>query len=187
MGVKSKLLTSIVIAALGLSLISEGTVAYFKDTEPANNMFTTGLLDLGINKETIIQMKDIVPGDTMTGHFELTNDGSVDMKEILLHSSYEVIDNGESNNGDDLGDHINVAILYIVNGKESVVFQKRLSELKDNPQQIYKEFPAGSKAEKFMVRFQFIESGKDQNHFQTDELNLYWEFEAVQRNGKPMR
>ncbi|PAF18459.1 cell division protein FtsN, partial [Shouchella clausii] len=94
--------------ALGLSLITEGTAAYFNDKEPVTNTIETGILDLGINKETIFQLEDIVPGDSMTGNFELTNDGSVDMKEVKLHSSYEVVDNGEQNQGDDLGKHVRV-------------------------------------------------------------------------------
>lgn len=183
MDLKKSLLAAVATGFIGIGLISGGTYAYFSDTEASNSTFATGLLDLEINKETIIQIEDIVPGDTMNGHFELTNDGTVDMKEVILHSSYEVVDKGESNNGDDLGDHILVEYLYHVNNKETVVFEKMLSEL--SKQQVLKEFPAESKAEKFTVRFKFIDNGKNQNHFMTDYLNLKWEFEAVQREGKP--
>lgn len=86
-------------------MVTGGTFAYFKDTEETANTFAAGLLDLGINKESIIKIENIVPGDTINGNFELTNDGTVDMKEVILNSSYEVIDKGEKNNGDDLGDH----------------------------------------------------------------------------------
>ncbi|WP_158638668.1 TasA family protein [Metabacillus litoralis] len=183
MSIKRKLAMSIATAVLGLILISGGTVAYFNDTESATNTFTTGLLELGINKDIILKIDDLVPGDTMHGDFVLTNEGTVDMKEIILHSSYEVVDKGESNHDDDLGDHISVEYLYNVYDRETVVFKKLLSELKDNPQQIMDEFPAGSPEGKFAVRFKFIDNGKDQNHFQTDELTLNWNFEAVQRDG----
>ena len=185
MSVKGKIMTSVATAVLGLSLITGGTVAYFNDSESTNSTFATGMLELGLNKKTIIQVKDIAPGDTMHGEFELTNDGTVDMKEIILHSSYEVVDNGEPNQGDDLGDHIRVDYLYNVNGRETIIFQKMLSELTNNPQQVVKGFPAGSKAEKIAVRFNFIDNGKDQNHFQADSLTLNWKFEAVQRDGDP--
>jgi spore coat-associated protein N len=175
------------MAALGFSLITEGTVAYFNDKEPVTNTIETGILDLGINKETIFQLEDIVPGDSMTGNFELTNDGSVDMKEVKLHSSYEVVDNGVQNQGDDLGNHIRVEFIRMVNGKQSVIFQKTLSELKASPQQVLKEIPVGSDAEKCMIRMTFINNGKDQNHFQGDQLKLTWEFDAIQRNGKAIR
>ncbi len=185
MSIKRKIALSFATALLGLTFISGGTVAYFNDTESANNTFTTGLLEVGINKSTIIQVEDIVPGDAMHGHFVLTNDGSINIKEILLHSSYEVIDKGKSNQDDDLGDHIKVKYLYNVNTRERVVVEKTLSELKDSPQQIMKEFPVGSNAAKFAVQFQFIDNGEDQNHFQEDELLLNWNFEAVQRDGDP--
>ena len=185
MSIKRNLVLSFTTAALGLIFISGGTVAYFNDTESANNTFTTGLLELGINKDSIIQVEDIVPGDTMNGNFVLANDGTVNIKEIILHSSYEVIDNGKSNQDDDLGTHIKVKYLYNVNTRERVVVEKTLSELKDNPQQIMKEFPVGSNEAKFAVQFQFIDNGEDQNHFQEDELILNWNFEAMQRSGDP--
>lgn len=185
MNLKKKLLTGMATAALGIGLIGGGTYAYFNDVEEASSTFANGLLDLGINKEAIIEIEDFVPGDTVNGNFELSNDGTVDMKEVILNADYEVIDKNESNNGDDLGKHIRVEYLYKVNGKETLVFQKMLSELKNNPMQVLKEFPAESKAEKFTVRFKFIDNEGNQNHFQGDALKLKWKFEAVQRDGKP--
>lgn len=180
MTVKKKLVMSIVLAALGLGLITGGTSAYFTDTISTDNTITTGSLDLGTNKETIFQMEDIVPGNTQDAEFELTNDGSVDIKEIILHASYEAVDNGEPNNGDDLGNHILVELLTNQDGEETIVVEKTLAELNDNPQQIVESFPAGEAAKNFTVRFTFTDNGEDQSHFQTDELELHWEFEAVQ-------
>ncbi len=176
---------SIVTAALGFSLIVGGTLAYFNDTQGTTNTFATGLLDLGINKETIFQVDKIVPGDTINGNFELTNDGTVDMKEVILHSSYEVVDNGKNNGGDDFGNHISVEFLYHMNGKEKVLFKKKLSELKGNPTQILEQFPEKSNAAKFAVRLSFVDNEGNQNHFQEDSIELKWEFEAIQRDGNP--
>lgn len=185
MGVKANVFTSVAIAVLGLGLITEGTGAYFNDSETNSNSFTTGSLNLGIDKESIIKIDNLVPGDTMNGNFELSNDGTVAMKEIILHSSYEVVDNGGDNNGDDLGDHIVVEYLYNVNGRQKIASQIKLSELKDKPLQIVEGFPEGSTVEKFAVQFKFIDNGANQNHFQTDELKLKWDLEAVQRDGDP--
>ena len=185
MDIKNKIIKSIIIATLGLSLIVGGTNAYFNDTKETKNTFEIGLMELGINKEYIIQIDNVVPGDTINRNFELTNDGTVDMKEVILHSSYEVVDKGENNNGDDLGDYINVEYLYHVNGEENELFEKRLSELMDNPTKILDDFAAESNPRKFTVRFSFVDNGGNQNHFQEDSLELKWEFEAIQRDGKP--
>lgn len=185
MSLKKKLVTAVASAALGLSLIGGGTYAYFNDTEEASSTFANGLLDLGINEESIINIENLVPGDTINGNFELTNDGTVDMKEVVLHSSYDVTDKYEPNNGDDLGDHIKVVFLYKPNGKETIISSQMLSELNNNPITLLDGFPVGSKAETFTVRFEFVEDGGNQNHFQGDALKLNWKFEAVQRDGKP--
>lgn len=185
MSIKRNLTIGVLTAALGFSLISGGTIAYFNNTEATANTFASGVLDLGINKSSIIKIDKIVPGDTINGHFELTNDGSVDMKEVKLLSSYEVGDKGKSNNGDDLGDHIVVEYLQDVNGKETVLVKEKLSNLKGNPTKILDEFPVDSKPKKFTVRFSFVDNGQEQNHFQGDSLELKWEFEAIQRDGNP--
>lgn len=172
-------------AVLGLGLIGGGTYAYFNDTEPTQNTFATGVLDLGLNKETIIEIEDIIPGDTVNGNFELTNDGTVDMGEVILNTSYEVVDKNKANDGDDLGDHIRVKFLSRTNEEGTVISEVMLSELADNPVEVLGEFPADSKPEKFTVRFEFVDNGENQNHFQGDGLKLNWEFVAEQREGKP--
>jgi len=184
MNIRKQLLMGIATAMVGLGLIGGGTFAYFNVTEGTDNTFATGLMELGIDKETIIKIKDIVPGDTMNGNFTLSNDGTVDMKEVILHTDYEVIDKEKPNKDDDLGDHIKVVFVKKANGKESVISNKTLSDLKDNPTTLLKTFPAESNDEKFEVRFEFVDNDENQNHFQGDELKLKWEFEAKQRDGK---
>ncbi|MFC4023873.1 TasA family protein [Oceanobacillus longus] len=184
MSIKRSLTISFITAALGISLVTGGTFAYFSDTEEAGSTFAAGLLDLGINKETIIKIDNLVPGDTVSGDFELTNDGTVNMKEVNLYSSYEVIDNGENNDGDDLGNHILVEFVHHVSGEENVLFKKKLSELMDNPTKILENFNLENNTRKFSVRFSFLNSEGTQNHFQEDSLELTWKFEAIQRDGK---
>lgn len=174
---------SVVLGALGISLITGGTSAYFTDATSTYNTITTGSLDLGLNKETFFQIEDLMPRDTQEAQFSLTNEGSIDMKEVTLNTSYEVADKGEPNNGDNLGDHIMVVLLSNQGGEETLIFKKTLSELSDNPQRIAKRIPAGSTGKNFTIQMKFLDNGENQNHFQTDQLKLSWEFEAVQLVG----
>jgi spore coat-associated protein N len=185
MDLKKKLVLSMATAMLGMSLIAGGTYSYFNDSKETDNTFTTGILDLGINKESIIKMDNLVPGDTINEHFELTNDGTIDIKEVLLHSDYKIMDKRQNNNEDNLADYIQVEFLHHVNENKKVIFSKKLSELKKEPIPILQQFPAGSAKEKFTVRFEFKNSKGSQNHFQGDSLNLKWRLEAIQRDGKP--
>ncbi|UJL45362.1 SipW-dependent-type signal peptide-containing protein [Virgibacillus sp. NKC19-16] len=184
MNIKNRIMLCVATAVLGLGLIGGGTYAYFNDTEPTQKTFATGVLDLGLNKETIIDIKDIIPGDTVDGKFELTNDGTVGMSEVILHSSYDVVDNNKSNDGDDLGDHIRVEFLDRTKEEGAVISEVLLSELTDNPVKVLDEFPADSKPEQFSVQFKFVDNDGSQNHFQGDELKLTWEFVAEQREGR---
>ncbi|MYL40250.1 TasA family protein [Virgibacillus salexigens] len=184
MSLKQKMAMSMATALLGVSLISGGTYSYFNDQEETMNTFATGLLELGINKQSIIQMKDIVPGDTMESDFTLTNDGTIDMREIQFLTDYKVIDKSENNNGDNLADYIHVELLHHVKGKEKVVFQKKLSDLKKKPFPILDAFPTGGNQEKFSIRCTFVDNEGNQNHFQRDSIELTWIFETKQREGK---
>ncbi|NBJ69575.1 MULTISPECIES: TasA family protein [Clostridia] len=185
MDIKKKLGISIITAMLGVILISGGTYSYFNDNEETTNTFATGLLNLGINKTSIIDIENLVPGDRVNGHFKLTNDGTVDMKEVVLHSDYEVVDKGENNKGEDLADYITVEYLHHVNGNKNVIFKKKLSEMKNKSIPVLEQFPVNSDAENFSVRFSFMDNKKSQNHFQGDYIRLQWRFEAMQRDGKP--
>lgn len=183
MNFKKKIGLGVASAALGMSLVGGGTFAYFNDVETTNNTFAAGTLDLGIDKEAIINIDNIRPGDRFFRYFQLSNDGSLDMKEILLNSTYEVVDVEGDNTGEDFGEHIMVEYLYNASGKDTVVFQKTLAEIKDNPTQVLKNFPAGAKNAKFTVQFKFVDNGEDQNKFQGDTLKFKWSFEAKQQDG----
>lgn len=184
MSIKKKLGMGAATALLGITLIAGGTYAYFNDTEATNNTFAAGTLDLGINKETIIGIDNIKPGDTFFRDFQLSNDGSLDMKQVLLNSSYEIIDANGDNAGEDFGKHIMVEYLYKPIGKETLIFRKTLAELNNNPTQVLSNFPAGSKVANFTVQFKFIDNGQDQNIFQGDSIKLKWNFEAKQTDGQ---
>ncbi|PAE27346.1 hypothetical protein CHI07_19920 [Paenibacillus sp. 7884-2] len=183
MSIKGKLIMSSFLAILGISLIAGGTSAYFTSVVSTNNTITNGSLVLGLNKQEIFHIENLVPGDIQETQFKLTNEGSVDMGDITLHTSYEIMDNGEPNNGDDLGNHLIVELLSNQGREETQIFEKTLAELSHSPQQITKEFSAGSTAKEFTIRITFVDNGENQNHFQTDQLKFNWEFEAVQISG----
>lgn len=183
MTVKKKLVLAAATSVLGLSLIGGGTYAYFSDTETTANTFAAGTINLEIDKEAIIEVDNMKPGDSFFRGFQLSNPGSLHMKEVILKSEYEVLDDKGDNRGEDFGDHILVEYLYKPLGKETKVERKMLSELNENPIRILNGLPAAHKPVKFTVQFKFIDNGQDQNTFQGDRLKLKWTFKAVQEDG----
>lgn len=181
--IKGKLAMTAAVAFMGLSFIVGGSYAYFADTKATDSIISNGTLDLGLDKETIIEIENMAPGDTVEGDIEISNNGNVDIGEVLLHSSYEVIDHGTPNNGDDLGDHIQVEVIHQGTEENTVIFEKRLSQLTENPELMMDGFPTDREAETFLINLTFVDNGEDQNHFQADEMQIKWDFEGVQRDG----
>jgi spore coat-associated protein N len=201
MGIKQKLGLGVASAALGISLIGGGTYAYFNDFEETSSSFTAGTLDLSADPTTIIDVDNIKPGDWMTRSFELKNDGSLNIAEVLLETSYSVGD-ADGNNNDDFGKHIRVNFLF--NGDKAllgpvspdqVVYQTTLNELQGmTPDAVannvfvpWLEERGGLKpgdTDKLYVQFQFVDNGKNQNEFQGDSLELKWTFEGKQGAGE---
>ena len=79
-------------AALGLSLIGGGTFAYFSDKEVSNNTFAAGTLDLTLDPTTLVDIKDLKPGDKVKKEFLLKNSGSLAIKDVQLATKYTVND-----------------------------------------------------------------------------------------------
>lgn len=179
-------------AVLGISLASGGTFAYFSDTAEAENTFATGTLDLSVDPEVIINVDNLRPGDYEFRTFYLENNGSLDISEVLLNTSYEVID-AKGNNIDDFGKHIRVNFLENYDKTEGdryndIIYSKTLYELQNmSPDAVAKNvlgfedepsgLPAGS-SDTMYVQFEFVDNGESQNQFQGDQLKLKWSFEA---------
>lgn len=194
MSMKKKLGMGVATAVLGLGLIGGGTFAYFSDTAEATGNFAAGTLDLNANPTTVIDVKDIKPGDWMTRSFNLANDGSLDIAEINLATNYTVT--GEGNNeGQDFGDHIQVNFLYNADKVDGVIYSTTLSELKNLSPDVIEgnilspwlgerggKLAAGT-SDKLYVQFEFVENNEDQNIFQGDSLELEWTFEGKQGKG----
>jgi spore coat-associated protein N len=195
MGIKQKLGLGVASAVLGVSLIGGGTYAYFSDTADTSGTFASGTIELNANPTTIIDVKNIKPGDTMLRSFELKNDGTLDIAKLSLATSYTVTDAKGDNDGADFGEHIRVN--FLINGdKLSVpIYSTTLKELQGmSPDVIQGSIFSGWLAERggklkagtsdtLFVEYEFVENDKDQNQFQGDTLELKWTFEGKQGKG----
>ncbi|GAA0424303.1 MAG: TasA family protein [Bacillota bacterium] len=193
MNIKKQLGMGMVSAALGISLISGGTFAYFSDSETTNNTFAAGTLDLAAEPTEIIQVENIKPGDSMVRDFELQNNGTLDIDKVLLDTDYTVGDaNGD--NTADFGEHIEVEFLYNADKLDEVIYQTTLAELRQMTPEAVNEhvfdpllgeqgLPVDS-IDDLVVKFNFVDNGEDQNQFQGDSLHLEWTFTATQETGE---
>lgn len=193
MSIKKQLGIGIATAALGLTLISGGTYAYFSSSETSNNTFATGKLDLTMDPIEVVDLDNMKPGDTVTKDFELNNSGTIDIEKVLLETDYSVID-AEGDNTEDFGEHIEVEFLYNADQMDEVIYETTLAELKDmEPEAVNKEvfdeflgdggLEAGDTND-LVVKFEFVDNDENQNQFQGDELNLEWTFNAQQGDGE---
>ncbi|WP_459500902.1 TasA family protein [Bacillus sp. C1] len=192
MTLKRKIGMGIASAVMGAALIGGGTFAYFSDKEVSSNTFAAGILDLTTNPTAIINVNNLKPGDTITRDFELVNSGTLDIEKVLLYSEYTVKD-AKGDNTEDFGSHIKVTILKNTDKGHNIIKEKKLSELGGKPsvpvnndalaeQLDEKGIKAGNK-DKFKVKFEFVDNGKNQNQFQGDTLELKWTFDAQQTSG----
>lgn len=190
---KKKIGSGILSALLGVSLITGGTYAYFSDQETTNNTFAAGTLDLSVNPTQIIQVDEIKPGDSFIRDFELVNNGSLDIGQVLLETSYTVTD-AQGDNTDDFGKHIQVEFLYNMDRFDEVIYETTLAELSDLQPEVINEMifeeildgkglPTGDSND-LIVKFTFVDNGEDQNQFQGDALDLTWTFHALQKDGE---
>lgn len=192
MSIKKKLGMGVATAVLGLGLIGGGTFAYFSDTVEANNTFAAGTLDLALDPEVIIDVDNLSPGGWMIRAFDLENNGTLDISEVLIKTSYEIED-AQGDNTDDFGKHIRVNFLENSDkseeyGHNDIIYSTTLYDLQNiTPDAVEKNvigfeneisgLPAGTK-DTMYVEFEFVENGEDQNQFQGDKLKLNWAFEA---------
>jgi spore coat-associated protein N len=204
MSLKKKLGLGLASAALGISLVGGGTFAYFNDVETSNNSFAAGTLDLTLNPTEMFNISNMKPGDRMFKRFSLKNDGSLNIKDVLLSTDYTVTD-ANSNNTQDFGNHIEVTFLEYEGewdgttpldqwddqiGDQIVTKMtlKELSNLKPaDLATVANLLPDGSLGSGdtvyLTVQLKFLDNGKDQNQFQGDSLALKWDFTANQEAG----
>ncbi|MFS0750781.1 TasA family protein [Oceanobacillus sp. 1P07AA] len=194
MKLKKKLGMGVATAVLGLGLIGGGTFAYFSDTATTNNTFAAGTLDLSAQPETIINVGNIKPGDYMIRTFNLSNQGSLDIKNVLLDTEYEVVDANGNNGNEDFGEHIEVSFLANIDKVDVPIFETTLAELKNMDPEVVdrhlfypwlgdRGLPVGT-SDDLIVQFKFVDNGEDQNIFQGDSLELTWSFTGHQTEGE---
>ena len=194
MSIRKKVGTSIAAAALGFTLLTGGTFAYFSDQVVTQNTFATGTLDLSIDPEVIIDIENMKPGDSLLREFVLTNEGSLDIQNVHLETDYTVIDS-DGNNIEDFGKHIQVNFLWNWDQESEPIFETTLYELKNldpdvvkrdmwDPLWMHKGGLDVGETHEFWVEFTFLDNGEDQNMFQGDRLELEWIFNATQTDGE---
>ncbi|MDM5339647.1 CalY family protein [Fictibacillus enclensis] len=192
MSLKKKLGLGVASAALGLSLIGGGTYAYFSDSAEASSTFAAGTLDINTDPSTIVDLSNLKPGDYILRSFDLKNDGTLDVKKILLNTDYTVTDAKGDNAGEDFGQHIQVDFLYNSDKDNDVIYSTTLADLKKqkNPDAVAKGWMGEKKglkagdSDEMLVMFTFVDNGQDQNKFQGDSLSLKWTFNAQQGAGE---
>jgi len=192
MDLKKKLAMGIVTGAMAVSLIGGGTYAYFNDVETSNNTFAAGTLDLAVSPTTIIDVDNLKPGDTMVRTFNLENNGSLDIAEVLLSTDYSVKNSGVRNT-EDLGKHIRVNIMYNADKPNDPINWITLYDLKNMTPKLVADKYLGrgensgltsGDSDKLRVKFEFVDNGEDQNQFQGDSVKLTWTFDAQQTAGE---
>ncbi|MBM6647587.1 biofilm matrix protein CalY [Bacillus sp. RIT 809] len=195
MSLKKKLGMGVASAALGLSLIGGGTFAFFSDKEVSNNTFAAGTLDLTLNPKTLVDIKDLKPGDSVKKEFLLKNNGTLAIKDVKLATKYSITDAKGDNAGEDFGKHIKVKFLWNWDKQSEPVYETTLADLQNvDPDVLARDIFAPEWAENgglapssedyLWVQFVFEDDGKDQNKFQGDSLNLEWTFNASQTDGE---
>lgn len=190
MTIKKKFGMGVLSAALGLTLITGGTYAYFSSTAVTENTFAAGTLDLSVEPDVIVDIDNLKPGDTFIRDFELHNNGTLDIERVLLETKYTVID-ANNDNTNDFGEHIKVEFLYNADQFNEVVYETTLAELKDLTPEAVGENIFGEQEglevgvqNDLVVKFHFVDNGEDQNQFQGDSLRLTWTFVAEQTAGE---
>src|SRR5699024_5681750 len=168
MTIKKKFGMGVLSAALGLTLITGGTYAYFSSTAVTENTFAAGTLDLSVEPDVIVDIDNLKPGDTFIRDFELHNNGTLDIERVLLETKYTVID-ANNDNTNDFGEHIKVEFLYNADQFNEVVYETTLAELKDLTPEAVGENIFGEQEglevgvqNDLVVKFHFVDNGEDQ-------------------------
>lgn len=138
MNLKKKLGMGIASAALGISLVGGGTVAYFSDTATQASTFASGTLNLDVDPTVLLNIGNLKPGDWTNKDFKLINSGTLDIKKVKLHTSYTVTKNNGNTIANSLANQYADAIIvdFLVNTGDigqgnDIILSKSLLELRN--------------------------------------------------------
>ncbi|MGG1660499.1 TasA family protein [Brevibacillus sp. NRS-1366] len=195
MNLKKQFALTLASVGLGAALIGGGTFAYFSDQEEANNTFAAGTLDLAVNPEVVFDVANMKPGDWADRWYNITNSGSLDIKNVYLTTSYGVTDANNNNGNEDLGKHMVVELMDNFEQGKRVILRETIYDLSqkqgtDRPDLLkaYNEATgqslASDEVNNIAVRIIFVDNGEDQNIFQGDGLQMKWTFDATQTAGE---
>ena len=195
MNLKKQFALTLASVGLGAALIGGGTFAYFSDQEEANNTFAAGTLDLSVNPEVVFDVANMKPGDWADRWYNITNSGSLDIKNVYLTTSYDVTDANNNNDGEDLGKHMVVELMDNFEQGKRVILRETIYDLSQkqgtNRPDLLKAYNeatgqslASDEVNNIAVRIIFVDNGADQNIFQGDGLQMKWTFDATQTAGK---
>jgi spore coat-associated protein N len=194
MSIKKKLGMGVASAALGLSLVGGGTYAYFNDVETlADNDMIAGTLDLKpeMENQTLFEVQDLKPGDTMTRFFDLTNGGSLNIARVMFEADVVGVTEGTpagitgGTGAGDLADHLYVTIFDRDNNAIAGLTNITLNELENAPATEISGngIPKGD-TDRMKVQIKFVDNLQNQNHLQGDSAQLSLSFTAEQEAGK---
>ncbi|RNB81420.1 hypothetical protein EDM59_22565 [Brevibacillus nitrificans] len=210
MSLKKQFALTLASVGIGAALIGGGTFAWFNTkTDITGNTFAAGELKLGAKPATgVINVGDIAPGDWVVKSFELKNEGTVGIKQLLTGVNYKVTYDHEGNENfqDEFGRYLKV--YYLTNVDKTKPFQltdyaevigngpfakyqgKTLEEWKNIGQldisTLYESKLGGFKpgdTDEITLAIQFVDDGNDQNRFQKDVLDLTLNIEGKARDG----
>jgi spore coat-associated protein N len=128
MSIKKKMGTGILAGALGLSLVGGGTWAAFNDVETTSNTFAAGTLDLVVGETSTMNfnISNLKPGDYFTKKLVLTNNGSLNINDILVHAKKVTTTTFQDKNILNLPDGLGV------NSEEEFLSQFKIEISKEN-------------------------------------------------------
>jgi|SRR5690625_877040 len=175
MSIKKKLGMGVATATLGLSLVAGGTFAYFSDSEDTINSFASGTLDLNISpgeeESLAFNFNDLKPGDTKEAKIHLKNDGSLNIKEVILDT--------EIGGHEKLADQIRVTATAR-GSSNPIVNDEPLSNLVEIENKILAADLKPEEESVYDIKFKFNDTGEPQNELQGKTLHLDMIYNASQ-------
>jgi spore coat-associated protein N len=86
-----KLLATIAVLALLVSVVSISVLALFTDTQSVgNNTFSTGTVDISTSPTTaLVTYSDMAPGDEVTNPITVSNDGTLELRYAVTSTTTE--------------------------------------------------------------------------------------------------